>query len=199
MGAGAGSNLRHDVARRRAVARVLAPACPRSCCSPVSSMLLGVDIIEAGFPIASPADAEAVRRIATEIRRPVIACLARCHRADLEKAAWAIQAGRAGPHPHVHRHLGPAPEGEAAHDARAVPRGGGRVGPLRAAPHVRRRVLGRGRHAQRPRLPLPRRRGGDQGRRDDDQPARHRRLLDAGRDARVLPHASASACRTRTR
>ena len=29
---------------------------------------LGVDIIEAGFPIASPADAEAVRRIATEIR-----------------------------------------------------------------------------------------------------------------------------------
>ena len=52
---------------------------------------LGVDIIEAGFPIASPADAEAVRRIATEIRRPVIACLARCHRADLEKAAWSIE------------------------------------------------------------------------------------------------------------
>ena len=45
---------------------------------------LGADIIEAGFPIASPADAEAVRRISTEIRRPVIACLARCHRADLE-------------------------------------------------------------------------------------------------------------------
>ena len=52
---------------------------------------LGVDIIEAGFPIASPADAEAVRRISAEVRRPVIACLARCHRADLEKAAWAIQ------------------------------------------------------------------------------------------------------------
>src|SRR6266576_1162938 len=47
---------------------------------------LGVDIIEAGFPIASPADAEAVYRIAQEIRRPIIACLARCHRADLEKA-----------------------------------------------------------------------------------------------------------------
>jgi len=52
---------------------------------------LGVDIMEAGFPIASPADAEAVRKIATEIRRPVIACLARCHRADLERAAWAIK------------------------------------------------------------------------------------------------------------
>src|SRR5688572_20751071 len=52
---------------------------------------LGVDIIEAGFPIASPADAEAVRKIAQEVRRPVIACLARCHRADLEKAAWSLK------------------------------------------------------------------------------------------------------------
>jgi len=57
---------------------------------------LGVDIIEAGFPIASPADAEAVRQIATEIRRPVIACLARCHRNDLEKAAWAIEPAARG-------------------------------------------------------------------------------------------------------
>src|ERR1700752_1202425 len=58
--------------------------------------LLGVDIIEAGSPIGSPADAEAVRRIAMEIRRPVIACLARCHRADLEKAAWAIKPAAQG-------------------------------------------------------------------------------------------------------
>jgi 2-isopropylmalate synthase len=57
---------------------------------------LGVDIIEAGFPIASPADAEAVRQIASEIRRPVIACLARCHKADLEKAAWAIKPAEQG-------------------------------------------------------------------------------------------------------
>jgi 2-isopropylmalate synthase len=57
---------------------------------------LGVDIIEAGFPIASPADAEAVRRISTEIRRPVIACLARCHRADLDKAAWSIAPAARG-------------------------------------------------------------------------------------------------------
>src|SRR5215510_1198060 len=57
---------------------------------------LGVDIIEAGFPIASPADADAVRRIASEIRRPVIACLARCHPADLERAAWAIEPARRG-------------------------------------------------------------------------------------------------------
>ena len=57
---------------------------------------LGVDIIEAGFPISSPADAEAVRTIATEIRRPVIACLARCHRTDLERAVWAIEPAARG-------------------------------------------------------------------------------------------------------
>jgi 2-isopropylmalate synthase len=57
---------------------------------------LGVDIIEAGFPIASSADAEAVRTISTEIRRPVIACLARCVRADLEKAAWSIAPAARG-------------------------------------------------------------------------------------------------------
>ena len=57
---------------------------------------LGVDIIEAGFPIASPADAEAVHRIAQDVRRPIIACLARCHRADLEKAADAIEPAERG-------------------------------------------------------------------------------------------------------
>src|SRR5687768_7354070 len=50
---------------------------------------LGVDVIEAGFPIASPADAEAVRRISAEVRRPIIACLARCRREDIEPAAWS--------------------------------------------------------------------------------------------------------------
>ena len=52
---------------------------------------LGVDIIEAGFPIASPADAESVRLVAREVRRPVIACLARCRPEDIERAGWAIQ------------------------------------------------------------------------------------------------------------
>src|SRR5687767_14636183 len=52
---------------------------------------LGVDIIEAGFPIASPADAEATRQIAREVRRPVIAALARCRQADIEEAARALE------------------------------------------------------------------------------------------------------------
>jgi len=51
---------------------------------------LGVDIIEAGFPIASHADSEAVRTISQEIRRPVIAALARSRRQDIEEAARAL-------------------------------------------------------------------------------------------------------------
>jgi len=51
---------------------------------------LGVDIIEAGFPIASEADAEAVRMVATHVRGPVIAALARCNPQDIERAGWAL-------------------------------------------------------------------------------------------------------------
>src|ERR1044072_5965388 len=52
---------------------------------------LGVDIIEAGFPIASEGDFEAVRAIAKEIRRPIIAGLARATKEDIERAWQAIQ------------------------------------------------------------------------------------------------------------
>jgi 2-isopropylmalate synthase len=51
---------------------------------------LGADVIEAGFPIASDADAEAVRMIATHVQGPVIAALARCHPADIDRAGWAL-------------------------------------------------------------------------------------------------------------
>jgi 2-isopropylmalate synthase len=51
---------------------------------------LGADIIEAGFPIASAADAEAVWQVSREVRRPVIAALARCRQADIEEAARSL-------------------------------------------------------------------------------------------------------------
>jgi 2-isopropylmalate synthase len=51
---------------------------------------LGVDVIEAGFPIASPSDAEAVAQIAREVRRPVIAALARCRPEDIDQACRAL-------------------------------------------------------------------------------------------------------------
>ena len=57
---------------------------------------LGVDIVEAGFPIASEADAEAVRRVALALERPVVAALARCAPADIDRAAWAIAPARRG-------------------------------------------------------------------------------------------------------
>jgi 2-isopropylmalate synthase len=52
---------------------------------------LGVDVIEAGFPIASPGDFEAVRAIARQIRGPVICGLARCNHEDIDRAGEAIR------------------------------------------------------------------------------------------------------------
>jgi 2-isopropylmalate synthase len=52
---------------------------------------LGVDIIEAGFPISSPDDFDSVKQIAGEVRRPVIAALARATTADIERAAQALE------------------------------------------------------------------------------------------------------------
>ena len=52
---------------------------------------LGVDVIEAGFPIASPGDFQAVRTIAREVQGPIIAGLARAHAADIERA---VEKGR---------------------------------------------------------------------------------------------------------
>jgi 2-isopropylmalate synthase len=51
---------------------------------------LGVDVIEAGFPIASQGDFESVRLIAEQVRGPVIAGLARAARADILRAAEAV-------------------------------------------------------------------------------------------------------------
>jgi 2-isopropylmalate synthase len=55
---------------------------------------LGVDIIEAGFPIASEGDFESVRAIAEEIRRPTIAGLARATQLDIERAWNAVKVAR---------------------------------------------------------------------------------------------------------
>ena len=54
---------------------------------------LGVDIIEAGFPAASEDDYRSVRDIGAELRRPVIAALARCRERDIDLAGEAL--GRA--------------------------------------------------------------------------------------------------------
>jgi 2-isopropylmalate synthase len=52
---------------------------------------LGVDVIEAGFPIASPGDFEAVQAIARQVEGPVVCGLARCNAADIDRAWEAVQ------------------------------------------------------------------------------------------------------------
>lgn len=53
---------------------------------------LGVDVIEAGFPIASPGDFESVKRIAQEFgSRAMICGLARCRKDDIDRAAEALK------------------------------------------------------------------------------------------------------------
>src|SRR5277367_1785053 len=52
---------------------------------------LGVDVLEAGFAIASQGDSDSIRMIAREVRGPRIASLARCKREDIEAAARSIE------------------------------------------------------------------------------------------------------------
>ena len=61
---------------------------------------LGVDVIEAGFPIASDGDREAVRAVATEIRGARVAALARARQEDIDAALWSLETA-ARPRLHV--------------------------------------------------------------------------------------------------
>jgi 2-isopropylmalate synthase len=67
---------------------------------------LGVDIIEAGFPVASPGDFEAVKRIAHEVQGPTIAALARAQANDVDRAWEAI---RHAADPRIHVFLATSP------------------------------------------------------------------------------------------
>ncbi len=60
---------------------------------------LGVDVIEAGFPIASTGDFESVRRVAREIRGPAVAGLARANQTDIDRC-W--EAVRPAEKPRIH-------------------------------------------------------------------------------------------------
>ena len=125
---------------------------------------LGVDIIEAGFPIASPADSEAVRRSRTEVRRPTI-----CGAGPLPRRRTSTRPrGRCGPpeRPRIHTFLATSDlhlQHQAAHDARGRASSRPSRRPPRQAVHRRCRVLGEGRDAQRPRFSVPGGRGGDRG------------------------------------
>ncbi len=67
---------------------------------------LGVDVIEAGFPIASPGDYESVEAIARDVRGPVICGLARSAPADILRAAEAV---RGAERPRIHTFISTSP------------------------------------------------------------------------------------------
>ena len=60
---------------------------------------LGVDVIEAGFPIASEGDFEAVSAVAAELKRATVCGLARTSNADIERAGRALEKAA---HPRIH-------------------------------------------------------------------------------------------------
>ena len=60
---------------------------------------MGVDIIEAGFPISSDGDFESVRQIALELSHSTVCGLARCASQDIERAGEAVKHAK---HPRIH-------------------------------------------------------------------------------------------------
>ena len=164
---------------------------------------LGVDVIEAGFPITSPGDFEAVaddladglRRRCPAGDRGAGAHARRRHRCRLQRR----QGRGAAADPHVHLDLGHPHPPPAADDARGRQGPGAGGGRARQAVRRRRRVLAdgrdpRGARVHRRGVPDRDRRGGD-----DDQHPGHGRLRDAAR-VRRLPtpavRADARPCTT---
>ena len=96
---------------------------------------LGVDVLEAGFAIASPGDFESVKTIAETIGQradsPVLASLSRAGAQDVMASANALKAREAQAHPHRDRHQRPAYGVQAAPDPRRSDRRHGRVGQTR--------------------------------------------------------------------
>jgi len=148
----------------------------------VAEMLdtMGVDVIEAGFPISSEGDFQAVHEIAKRAKNAVIAGLSRAHPKDIDRCAEAVKPARRG---RVHtgdRHLAAAHCVSSSHDPGTGDRDLDCQRHRCAQPDRRRRMVGRGRHPQRDGIFVPDRRGGDQGRRHHRQYSRHRRLYRAG-------------------
>ena len=150
---------------------------------------LGVDVIEAGFPIASPGDFEAVREIARSVPRLDHLRTGPLPRGRHRSGRRRPATCRAPAAARLSRHQ-PDPSRVQAEDGQGrsdPPRGGRRE----AGPRLlrRRRILARRRHAHRARLPLPSGRGHDRRRRDDGQHSRHGRLRHAASHGRRHPHA----------
>lgn len=67
---------------------------------------LGVDIIEAGFPVASPGDFESVSEVARRVKRASVAGLARAAERDIERCAEALKHAH---RPRIHTFISTSP------------------------------------------------------------------------------------------
>ena len=140
---------------------------------------LGVDILEAGFPIASEGDFEAVDAVSREFPWAQVAALARCCTLDVERAARALAHAR---RPRIHTFIATS-DIHLKYKLKKTPAAGaGRSRGRRGTgppPRGRRRVLRRGRRPHRSRLPGEDLQGRGRRRRPHGQHPRHRGLLDA--------------------
>ena len=113
---------------------------------------LGVDVIEAGFPITSPGDFEAVQAIARTVQGPVIAGLARTHVGDIDAAYNAVKDAE---RPRIHTFISTSDIHikYQLQSTREDVKGQARAAVAHAKQYLRRRrVLADGRDSRRPRL-----------------------------------------------
>ena len=80
---------------------------------------LKVDVIEAGFPISSQGDFDAVKAVAELVKGPAVAGLCRANFADIDRAWEALRKRRKPRDPHVHSHQRYSSREEAQQDSRA--------------------------------------------------------------------------------
>ncbi len=157
---------------------------------------LGVDVMEAGFPIASQDDFEAVRAVARALKGgPIVAGLGAGQGRGHRPLLGGGEGRGASADPHLHRDL------RDSHQVQAEVHAGGGAGGDRGrreagqGVHGRRGVLGRGCAPDRPGLPVPGRRGGDQGRGHHDQHPRHGGVRPAVGVRRADPQPHDTGCR----
>ena len=160
---------------------------------------LGVDVIEAGFPIASPGDFEAVREIARRPRRARSAAWPAASRRTSTapgrpsgRRAAAGSTSSSPPAPSTASSSSRWPRSEIIRHAVSRRPACGRL-------LSQRRVLARRRRPHRARFPLRGRRSGHRRRRHDRQHSRHRRLRHPRASMAPSSRRSATACRTSTR
>ena len=158
---------------------------------------LEVDVLEAGFPVSSDGEFEAVREIASSVRGPVIAALARVVPGDIERAAESLRGAERW---RIHTFISTSD----IHMTDMLRMSQGQVldairegVKLAVGLHRGRRVQRAGRDADRARVPARVLQGRGRRRRDDDQRAGHGRLRDAARVRRAGPDRPRGGARPR--